>query len=70
MHKNTTKGSVAKNPKIEAKFQFHIKEYKKAEYFPDNIQIQAAIPNNLFIKLTSAQTHRFKVSTCPFLSYA
>jgi len=23
------KGSVAKNPKIEAKFQFHIKEYKK-----------------------------------------
>ena len=23
-------GSVAKNPKIEAKFQFHIKEYKKA----------------------------------------
>jgi hypothetical protein len=32
-------GSVAKNPKIEAKFQFHIKEYKKAEYFLDNIQI-------------------------------
>jgi hypothetical protein len=59
-------GSVAKNPKIEAKIWFHIKEYKKAEYFSDNIQIYAAIPNNWFIKLTSARTHRFKVSTCPF----
>jgi hypothetical protein len=28
-----------KNPKIEANFKFHIKEYKKAEYFLDNIQI-------------------------------
>jgi len=26
-------GSVAKNPKIEAKFQFHIKEYKKQNIF-------------------------------------
>ena len=30
-------GSVAKNPKIEAKIWFHIKEYKKAEYFSNNI---------------------------------
>ena len=65
-----TKGCGAKNPNIEANFQFHIKEYKKAEYFSDNIQIQAVISNNWFIKLTSARTHRFNVSTCPFLSYA
>ena len=50
-------GSGAKNPNIKAKFQFHIKEYKKAEYFSGNIQIQAGIPNNWFIKLTSARTH-------------
>ena len=49
---NKGSGSVAKNPKIEAKFQFHIKEYKKAEYLSDNIQIQATIPNNWFITLT------------------
>jgi hypothetical protein len=30
-------GSVAKNHDIEAKIWFHIKEYKKAEYFSDNI---------------------------------
>jgi hypothetical protein len=36
---NNPFGSVAKNPKIEAKFQFHIKEHKKTEYFSDNIQI-------------------------------
>ena len=62
-----TKGCGAKNPNIEANFQFHIKEYKKADDFSENMQIQAAIPNNLFIKLNLARTHRFKVLTCPFL---
>jgi hypothetical protein len=33
----TAGGSVAKNHDIEAKIWFHIKEYKKAEYFSDNI---------------------------------
>jgi hypothetical protein len=42
-------GSVAKNPNIEAKFKFHSKEYKKAKYFSDNIQIKADIPNNCFM---------------------
>jgi hypothetical protein len=37
LYSDTISGSVAKNHDIEAKIWFHIKEYKKAEYFSDNI---------------------------------
>jgi len=38
------------------KLYFHRNNYKKAECFSENMQIKAAIPNNWFIKLTSALT--------------